>query len=505
MTDVVAASGAPAGFGDRYANAQNRFSVRNSDAPSAMPKLVKNLRKSFDAEKTLSKAWRLKQLAQFKKMMVEGQAEIEQALMLDLNKNKTDAFLTEIGPVLGEIDLVMKSLNSWMKPEKTKVPLALWPAKSYTVCEPLGVALILGAWNYPIHLSLVPMVGAIAAGNCVILKPGSYAHATSNVMKKLITKYMDQTCIRAVEGDRDLSTALLKERFDMIFYTGSTYVGRIVARAAAEYLTPCVLELGGKSPCIIDKDANIKLAAKRVLFGAYNNSGQLCVRTDHLLVHKKVEKKFIKEFTAQLKEQLGSDIRNSEYYGRLVNHGAFKRLAELLDENKDKLVFGGETDESDRFISPALFNFGSDYDAFMASTLMQDELFGPLVPMCTFDDEEKVVKHCKNLPTGKPLALYLFTSNSSFIAKIRKRTFSGSFIVNEACAQLLSHHLPFGGVGNSGMGSYHGRTSFKVFSHEKSFLQRNAFVDQLAVNRPFQDARFPQYTSFKKKVLKVLM
>ena len=366
-------------------------------------------------------------------------------------------------------------------------------SSSYVQKDPLGVTLVMSAWNYPILLQLQPVVGAIAAGNCVVIKPASYAKNVAACISRLVTKYLDPDCIVAVQGNRHITNALLQQKFDMIFFTGSPFVGKVIAEAAAKNLTPVVLELGGKSPCVVDKSADIKIAARRAGWGALMNSGQTCVRPDYFLVHEDIADKFVKQLVETIKEFYGKDPQKSEWFGRLINASAFKRLATCVEKDKAFIVHGGDMDEEDKYISPTVFDFGTDQAAFEASEVMQDEIFGPLIPIFRFRDfEDQVVQFIRDRP--KPLALYCFTTTGERSEQILRLTSSGGAVINDVVVHLGNSNLPFGGVGESGMGSYHGKRTFDCFSHHKAVIKRSNFGDV--------PMRYPPYSAADQKVMR---
>ena len=497
--DVSVGALAVAGSTDRYA--ARRFSVtRTPDEP--ITATVAELREAYNSGRSQPYAWRAKQLSQFWKMLVECQGEFEAALMADLHKSKFDSFLTEFSLVRAEIKYFQKHLKRLMKPESRGTTWLTFPGKGFVLRESLGLVLVFGAWNYPVQLSLLPMVGALAAGNCVLLKAPSFTDKVSAALAKCVPLYLDPACVRVLEGPREVSEALLKCRWDKIFYTGSTYVGRIVARAAAETLTPVVLELGGKSPCIVDKSADLTLAAKRIAFSGFNNSGQLCVRVDHVLVHEQVAPRFMAELKKQIVAMYSAEPQKSEFFGRIVNRGAWERLARLVADNRARVVHGGESDAADLYVAPTVFDFGPDYEAFTNSTLQADELFGPLLPCATFSSLDHAIKHCNSLPTGKPLGLYGFGTDAAFVDALLRKTTSGGVNINDASMHVINGKLPFGGVGNSGMGAYHERYSWDCFTHEKAVLQKTSWVESLG--SCLLDSRFPPYTSFRKRNVKLL-
>jgi len=471
--------------------------------PEEIPAVVKDLRAAFNSDKTLSREWRVGQLNAFLKMMREGTAELAASLKQDLHKSEFESFASEISFVEAEIHEALAHLDEWMAPHPTKTSALNWPAGSYTLHDPLGVILVMGAWNYPVQLTLLPIVGAIAGGNCVLIKPASYAEATSHTMCRLVDKYLDKECIRIAEGNRDVTGKILEQKFDKIIFTGSDFVGRMVAEAAAKHLTPTILELGGKSPTIVDRSAHLTHAAERIAWATFLNSGQTCVRPDFCLVHEEVADEFLRVLKATVQEFYADDAKRSEFYGRIINEKAFERLAGLLVKSKDSVAFGGAVDAEERYIQPTVLDFGGDLEAFGAQPVMQDELFGPLLPVARYSNIEDVVAFIRRLPTGKPLACYCYARDAKVIDTISKRTTSGGLCINDSVMHLANHELPFGGVGESGMGSYHGEYSFKAFTHEKAVLRKYPTVDELPGLKQLLAARFPPYTSIRQFLIKM--
>jgi len=474
-----------------------------SVSADAVPCVIKELRTAFATDKTLSREWRLGQLNALLRLCSEGLPELQAAMKADLHKSPFECIATEIALVEAECRTAIAHLDEWMKPTYTKTSALNWPAGSYTVQDPLGVVLVMGAWNYPVQLTLAPVVGAIAGGNCCFIRPGSYAVETSHAMCRLVHKYLDNECIRIAEGDRTLTKAVLDQKFDLIMFTGSEFVGKLVAEAAAKHLTPTVLELGGKSPCIIDRSAHLTHAAQRLCWSTFLNAGQTCVRPDFVLVHEEVADQFMKELKAAIREFYTGDPKNSEYYGRLINEKAYERLSELVAKHKDSIAIGGATDASQRFIEPTVFDFGSDLDAFRTQPVMQDEIFGPLLPVCRYSKIEEVVQFVRKLPTGKPLACYVYSRDAGVIDTITRRTTSGGLCINDSVMHLTNHELPFGGVGESGMGNYHGEYSFMTFTHKKAVLRKYPLIDEAPLMKTLLGARFPPYTGFKKSAIKL--
>ena len=490
----------------RYGDVQaTQFSTVKECKPEDVPVLISGLRNVFRTEKTYSAEWRKKQLQSFKLMLTEKESELCQAMFQDLHKSPFEGFATELALLHHEIDHALDHLDEWMTPEKKGNSALNIPCWATTQRDPLGVCLVLGAWNYPMQLSLAPMIGAIIGGNCVIMKPGSYACASSNALARIIPRYLDNECIKVVEGNRHVTTALLAERFDHIFFTGSAFVGKLVARAAAEHLTPVVLELGGKSPCIVDKHVNIEHAAKRIVWAKFLNCGQTCVACDFMMVHADIADKFLAAMKRVISTFYGPNAQTSKNYGRLINVQAFQRLEKLLNGEKKYIHCGGNVDASERYMEPTIIDFGTDMERFKTSDVMQDELFGPILPVIRYHDlNEQVIEYIKELPTGKPLALYAYSNDHTFINTIKQRTTSGGLVINDSIMHLANGDLPFGGIGASGLGGgYHGKYSFNQFTHEKAVLEKMSVLDNLVLFKPLLDMRFPPYTSINENVVRL--
>ncbi|ERN08786.1 hypothetical protein AMTR_s00017p00253390 [Amborella trichopoda] len=392
-----------------------------------------------------------------------------------------------------EAKLVLKELKSWMKPEKVSSSLATFPSSAEIVSEPLGVVLVISAWNYPILLSLNPLIGAIVAGNAVVLKPSEISPATSSLLATLIHEYLDNSAIRVVEGAVAETTALLEQKWDKIMYTGNGKVGRIVMSAAAKHLTPVILELGGKCPVIIDSDINLEVATRRIVVGKWgSNNGQACIAPDYIITEKSNAPKVVESFKSTLEKFYGKDPFESKDLSRIVNSNHFARLSNMLDDEKvcDKIVHGGQRDEKHLMIAPTLIQ-----DAPMDSLVMSDEIFGPLLPIISVDKIDESFELINS--RAKPLAAYLFTSDKKLEEKFVKSISAGGLLVNDTCLHLTISSLPFGGVGDSGIGAYHGKFSFDIFSHKKAVLRRS-FGGDLS-------ARYPPYTPRKQQFLKSLL
>eukprot|EP00924_Labyrinthula_sp_SR-Ha-C_P003682 augustus_masked-scaffold_3-processed-gene-2.52-mRNA-1 protein AED:0.03 eAED:0.03 QI:0/-1/0/1/-1/1/1/0/546 len=487
----------------RYKSSNNVFQDQLS--AEAVQKLCQEVRSTFNSGASTSLEFRISQLKALKNFLIKEKKEISQALYEDLHKSEFDSYITEIQPTIGEIDLAIQELPHWIKPTPKGQTAVVAHSWNYTVPDPLGRCLILGSWNYPVFLLLGPLVGAIAGGNCVVLKPGSYAKATSNVIVRLLPNYLDKKCFKVLEGNRQVTSALLEEKWDKIFFTGSGFVGKKVALAAAKHLTPVVLELGGKSPAIVGKSSMIDLAAERISWGAFLNGGQTCVRPDFVLVHEEVGDKLIQNMVKHIKTMFGNDAQGSSNLGRMINKGAFDRLQGLIEEHKDKVVYGGKTVETSEqgnfYVEPTILDFGSDLKSFAEAKVMQDEIFGPIVPLCRFRSIDQVLEFVKELRTGKPLALYAFSQDQAVIETLKRQTTSGGMCVNDVLVHLVNHHLPFGGVGNSGLGSYHGEYSFKCFTHEKACLVKSQVLDTLPGVKNLLAVRYPPYTDTARKII----
>ena len=394
--------------------------------------------------------------------------EICKALHADLGKSKTEAYITEVGIVLSELNKMIKKTPAWARPRKVATPMFVLPAKSRIEPEPYGTTLIISPWNYPFQLLFNPIIGAVAAGNTVVCKPSEFVPQTTAISKEIIEKIFDPRHVSCVLGGIPESTALLAERWDYVFFTGSPKVGKIVYKAAAEHLTPVTLELGGKSPCIIDKTANLDTTASRIIFGKYINCGQTCIAPDYLFVHEDIKDKLIEKLKAKVKDFYGTDPQKSEDYGRIVNERHFDRVVHLIDESK--VVFGGETDRVDKYIAPTFIDGVTKDDV-----IMQEEIFGPLLPILTWNNLEEVKNFINDYE--KPLVLYYFSKNKSNVEYILTHCSSGDACINDCLVQNANDNLPFGGVGESGIGSYHGKFSFDTFSHMKGVVYKASGMD----------------------------
>jgi len=452
---------------------------------AVIPDRVATLRARFESGKTRPLAWRREQLGALEQLVSRGADELLHALQLDLRKPVLEAWGADVGYVKADVKLARKQLAKWMRPERVATPIHLRPAKSQIVREPLGVVLIIAPWNYPVQLLLGPLVGAIAAGNCAVLKPSEITAHTSRALAKLVAQHLDPECIALVEGGVPETQALLAERFDHIFYTGNGVVAREVMTAAAKHLTPVTLELGGKSPCIIDRDADLTLAARRIAWGKFMNAGQTCIAPDYVLVHQERESELIEALRRTVREFYGEDPAQSPDYARIPNVRHHRRLAALLKDGE--VVIGGQTDENDRYIAPTVLR-----NPRPDSALMSDEIFGPILPVLGVPDVASAVAFVNR--REKPLALYLFSNDAKTGEQVVASTSSGGVCINSTIWHIANPMLPFGGVGPSGMGAYHGRASFETFSHRKSVLVRGTRFDPKFI--------YPPYTRLKTALIK---
>ena len=460
------------------------MAIENTSKQS-ISSIVETQREYFLSGATLDREFREKQLKRLLKAMKEWQKPLCEALWQDLHKSKEEAILTELSIVEGEIKNHLKHLKRWMRRESHSTPLKMTPSRSYTISQPLGNSLIISPWNYPVQLLLNPLVGAISAGCTAILKPSPYVPRVSEVIEKMIEATFDEKYIAVVQGNREVNAALLEHRFDIIFFTGSPALGKLVMEAAAKHLTPVVLELGGKSPCIVDKDANLKLAAQRIAWGKTLNAGQTCIAPDYLLIHASRQAEFIEEFKAAVERLHGTDPQQSRHYVRIVSDKAFERVTSYLTD--DEIVAGGKTDKTERYIAPTLLRNVSP-----ESAVMQEEIFGPVMPMLTFERREEAIKFITE--REKPLALYYFGDEEKGW-KVIRRTQSGGACINDTIMHIANENIPFGGVGNSGMGSYHGKLSFDAFSHRRAVVCTPTWIDL-----PFRYMPY-KFFSLVKKIL----
>ncbi|BCJ99253.1 aldehyde dehydrogenase [Anaerocolumna chitinilytica] len=430
--------------------------------------LLERQRSFFEKGNTRNIDFRIRQLLNLKKSIKNNEPQILEALKKDLNKSPFESYATEVGMVLEEINYLLKNIRRLAKTEKVRTPITQFPSVSRIYKEPYGSVLIMAPWNYPIQLSLSPLAGAIAAGNCVILKPSEYAPHSMSVLKKVVEEVFPEKFAAVIEGDMEVNKQLLQCKFDYIFFTGSVAVGKIIMAEAAKNLTPVTLELGGKSPCIVDETADIALAAKRIAWGKFLNAGQTCVAPDYILVHEKVKEVLILELKKQISKLYGNSPIQNEEFPKIINERHFNRLLSLIE--KEKVLFGGKYNRELLKIEPTVLELDN-----AESIIMKDEIFGPLLPVMTFRSMKEVKNFVNNRP--KPLALYLFTTSKVNEGYIMKNTSFGGGCVNDTIVHLATTSMGFGGVGESGMGSYHGNLSFSTFSHSKSVLKKSNILD----------------------------
>lgn len=447
--------------------------------------VVKNQIDFFAQGKTFDVSYRIATLKKLKQAIIKHQREIYDALKADLGKSETESYMCEVGLVLSELSYQIKHIKKWSKPKRKKMSLPNFHSKSFIVQEPMGVTLVMSPWNYPILLTLDPVIGAVGAGNCCVVKPSAYSPKTSSVIKKIISDVFEPGHVTVIEGGREQNTQLLNQRFDYIFFTGSVNVGKLVMEKASSNLTPVTLELGGKSPCIIDRDTNLKLAAKRIVFGKYLNCGQTCVAPDYIFVPRDKKSEFIKYVKEEIISQFGEKPLDNENYGKIINAKHYERLMGLIDNSK--VVIGGKGDKDSCRIEPTVLDNVTAKDA-----VMQEEIFGPIMPILEYEKIDQVENFIKE--REKPLALYLFTDNKQTEDRLLKYVSFGGGCINDVVVHLSTEQLAFGGVGYSGMGSYHGRKSFDTFSHEKSIMKKYNWIDL--------PMRYQPYTKDKLNLIK---
>lgn len=423
---------------------------------------------------------RINNLKNLKKVIKKYEDEIINALNNDLGKHIFEAYSNEVGFVYGSIDFAIKNLKSWTKIRKVRSDAAQLPGKSYIYKSPYGAVLIIGPYNYPFQLIIEPLIGAISGGNTVVLKPSEYATATEAILEKIIKETFAEEYIAIVRGDYKVNSQLLDLQFDHIFFTGSVNVGKIVMEKASKHLTPVTLELGGKSPVIVDNTANLKVSAKRILWGKLTNAGQTCVAPDYILAHEQIYEELIDEFKNTIKEFYGENIKGNQEFGRIINDRHMNRLNNILEQDKNKIVIGGEVDFEQRYISPTIIR-----DVTMDDSVMEDEIFGPILPVIKYKDMEDlkyyISKH-KN-----PLALYVFSEDEKFSEDVITRFSFGGGCINDTISHVASTYLPFGGIGTSGMGNYHGKASFDTFTHTKSIVKKSTKIDLKLVFPPYKE------------------
>ena len=443
--------------------------------------VVATARTAFESGKTRPLAWRKAQLSSMIKMLQDNADELSAALKQDLGRGPEEAWLYDIGFSITEIELIIKNLKKWTEPRKVSTPLVSLPGSSHRIPQPLGVVLVIAPWNYPIQLLMIPVAGAIAAGNAVVMKPSEVSSATSALLGKLVPQYFDKDAIAIVEGAVPETTQLLAEKFDHIFYTGNGTVGRVVMRAAAENLTPVTLELGGKSPTIVDKSANLAIAGRRIAWAKYVNAGQTCVAPDYVLAHADIADKLVDEIRKSVNDFYGADPQQSGDFARISSPRHFSRLKAMLASGK--IAIGGQTDEQQRYIAPTVL-----VDVTASDPVMQEEIFGPILPMLTVGSIDEAINFVNARP--HPLALYVFSEDQKVNDQVVASTTSGGVTVNGTIFHMTGPFLPFGGVGESGMGAYHGRAGVDTFQHLKPVLKRSTRVDAPLAYPPYTKRKF---------------
>jgi len=473
--------------------------AQNNLALEDIPTLHEEMQLSFQSGVSLPYKKRLEQLKQMKKMISENEEAICNALKEDLNRPRFESVIYDSLIPLGEITEAIKHLKSWMAPEKKGFNLLAFPSSQWLQKEPVGTVLVIGSWNYPFMLSFVPVMGAIAAGNTVVLKPCNVSSACARLQAELVEKYMDPRIVSvvgpAIKGDRHTTAALLQHKFDTIFFTGSPDVGKVVARGAAEHLTPCILELGGKNPVFVDKSANVSLAAKRTIWGRNMNAGQQCISPDFVMVHKDVIDDFCKACKSWLNEfYANKDPKESKDFGRIVGDSQVQRIKKMLKGHRGKVIAGGEVDEETRYIAPTVVKVS------LKSPALEDETFGPILWVVPVDDMEEAIRYQQTKP--KPLTMYIFSSNESVTQRIVQNTSAGGVTVNGCLFHCGHPELPFGGVGNSGMGGYHGQASFDCFTHKKPVMDKKVWKDGGLLSDPF--VLYAPWNDFKLAALRNL-
>ena len=449
--------------------------------------VINKQRQFFNTDKTKDVKFRLEHLKKLKNSIIANEGEIKKALKEDLNKSESESYMTEIGMTLSELSYDIRHVRGWSKNKRVGTPLAHFPARSFISKEPYGVALILSPWNYPFMLLIEPLIGAISAGNCAVLKPSEFAPNTANVIEKIVKECFEEEYVTVIQGDKDVSQSLIEKKFDYIFYTGGTRVGKIVMQEASKNLVPVTLELGGKSPCIIDEKYSMHLAAKRLLFGKLLNAGQTCIAPDYVLINKNVKDEFINELRKILKEFLGENPVENEDYPKIVNERHFERLTNLIDG--ENVVIGGKSDENLLKIEPTILD-----NPKIDSKVMSEEIFGPILPVITYEKIEDAIEYIKKIE--KPLALYMFTNDKKIQNKILNEISFGGGCINDTIIHIANSNMGFGGVGYSGIGNYHGKRSFDTFSHERSITKK------YSLDLPM---RYMPYNDFKDKLVKMFL
>ena len=430
--------------------------------------ILENQKKFFESGKSRDINFIKRKLQQLKNSILKNEEVIYSALYKDLKKSKFEAYISEIGILISEIDLVIKNIHKWSKPKKIRSSMLNFPSNDFIISEPYGCTLVIAPWNYPFQLAISPIISAIASGNTVVLKPSEITKHTGEIIKTLLSDIFEENHLKVVLGGVPETTQLLNLRWDYIFFTGSVEVGKIIAKAASKHLTPCTLELGGKNPCIVDSTANLKLSAKRLVWGKFLNAGQTCIAPDFILAHESIKSKLIDLLITEIKKAYGINPEISKSYPRIVNSNNFERLKAIL--KGENILYGGETNSDDNYFAPTLID-----SPVSNSKLMQKEIFGPILPILSFKDINDIDKIIK--PLEKPLALYVFSTNKNFCNSIMTKYSFGGGAINDTMIQFGNSRLPFGGVGESGIGAYHGKYSYETFTHKKSISIKSNWLD----------------------------
>ena len=456
----------------------------------SLKSIIDNQINYFSSKKTIDIASRLNSLKKLLKEIKASENEIELALYKDLGKSKGESYLTEINFVYTEINIALKNIKKWTKRKAVKSSLINFPSSDYIVPEPYGLTLHISPWNYPFQLSIAPLIGAVAAGNTIVLKPSEYSKNTSLLLEKILSNVFDPGHVVVVNGGVDISTKLLEFKWDYIFFTGSIGVGKIIAKAAANNLTPTTLELGGKNPCIVDETASIEISAKRIVWGKFTNCGQTCIAPDFIVVNKKIKNKFIDALKKQIVKIYGNNVVDNDEYGRIISDKHMNYLVSLIE--KENIIHGGKFNFDDKFFEPTLVEINN-----LESKIMEDEIFGPILPIIGYDDFKEVQDIIKKY--SHPLALYIFTKKKEFGRKFLESYPFGGGAINDTVMHIANDRLPFGGVGQSGMGKYHGESTFNTFSHFKPYLNKPLWIDP-----PLRYPPFKNKINFLKKILKLI-
>jgi len=453
-----------------------------------IPKIVNQQKSFFNSNITKDVNLRIETLKKLKLILKENEEKLYTSIYVDFKKSKFETYLTEVSLIYNELNDAIKNLKKWSKQKRVRTNLANFPAKSYIIPEPLGTVLVISAWNYPYQIALIPAISAIAAGNTVVIKPSEIPNNTSKILAELINTNFDKNYLTVIEGGVETTTELLQKKWDKIFFTGSTPVGKIVYKAAAENLTPATLELGGKSPTIVLADCNIKITAKRIVWAKFLNAGQTCIAPDYLLVEEKIKDQLLLSLKKEIENAYPNNNEVQENYVQIVNEKNFNRLEQLIPN--DKIYYGGETNVKNRFIQPTLL-----HNINFEDSIMQEEIFGPILPVISFEKLEDVITKIKE--REKPLSLYIYSKNKITVKKILNEISFGGGAINESLVHLSNPNLPFGGVGASGIGAYHSKAGFNTFTHYKSILHKTSWIEP--------NIKYSPFTKIKIKILKFIL